>query len=170
MGWEGSGRKGSRVTARISATLVTALLAALLAGCGSDDPKAAPSPSASATPDATAAAAEITTAWETFFNPAGTVAAHVALLENGSAFTTELTASSKDPAASDLSAKVTKVEVTSPTMATVTYDLLGKGGTPLLPGAMGSAVLEGSTWKVSKLTYCQLIGLQNPSTTPPGCA
>ncbi len=144
----------------------------LLVGCGGTNTPEVAAPSATAAPtlDAVAATAAITTTWETFFNPAGTVDAHAALLENGSAFTAELTASSKDPAAANLSAKVTNVEVTSATTANVTYNLLGKGGAALLTGSMGAAVLQGSDWKVSTLTYCQLINLQDPTKTHAGCA
>ena len=83
-----------------------AFVVLLLAGCGGDSTPDAAAPSATVAPtlDAAAATAAITTTWETFFNPAGTVAAHAALLENGPAFTAELTASSKDPAAANLSA------------------------------------------------------------------
>ena len=52
----------------------------------------------------------------------------------------------------------------------MTYDLLGKGGTPLLAGAVGEAVQVGGRWLVSKKTYCQLVSLQDPSATHPGCA
>ncbi len=149
------------------------LLAVLLAGCGGGTNEiASPSPIPTPTPtvDVAAATAAISATWETFFNPAGTIAAHVALLQDGARFTAELTKSAKDPAAADLSAKVTSVALTGPTAANVTYNLLGKGGVALLTGAQGAAVLEGSTWKVSKLTYCQLVGLQDPTVPHPGCA
>ena len=144
------------------------VLVAGLAACGGGDKKAA-SPTPTPTPTADTSQAEITTAWESFFNPAGTVDGHIALLENGAAFRTEITASQKDPAAKDLSAKVKTVVVTG-TTADVTYDLLGANGAVLLPGAQGKAVEVNGHWLVSKATYCQLISLQAPGVTHPGCA
>jgi hypothetical protein len=138
------------------------LLVATVAACGGGDKKSSATP----TPDAKTA---ITTAWESFFNPAGTVDAHVALLQNGAAFRTELAAAQQDPAAKNLSAKVKTVVVTG-TTAAVTYDLLGAAGAVLLPGAQGQAVEENGHWLVSKATYCQLISLQNPAAKHPGCA
>jgi len=140
------------------------VLVAGLAACGGGDKKAS-----SSTPTADTSKAAITTAWEAFFSPAGTVDAHIALLENGAAFRTEITASQKDPAAKDLSAKV-KTVVVSGTTADVTYDLLGANGAVLLPGAQGKAVGLDGHWLVSKATYCQLISLQNPAVKHPGCA
>ena len=143
-----------------------ALALLLVTGCGGASAKKS---SASPTPVVDAAAvAAITTTWEAFFNPAGGLDVHIALLENGPAFRAELIAAAKDPAAANLSAKVTKVVVTG-TTAAVTYDLLGKGGVALLPGAVGGAVKQGGAWKVSKLTYCQLVSLQNPSVKHPAC-
>jgi len=138
------------------------LVLAAAAACGGGDNKAA-----SPTPTADSQAA-VTTAWEAFFNPAGTVDAHIALLQNGAAFRAEITASQKDPAAKNLSAKVKTVVITG-TTAAVTYDLLGAGGAVLLPGAQGQAVEENGHWLVSKATYCQLISLQNASVKHPGC-
>lgn len=153
--------------------VLAALCLVAVAACGGGSDKSSSTPTASPTPtamDPAAAKAAITTTWETFFNPAGTVADHVALLQNGPAFTAELTANSKDPAAKDLAAKVTAVVLNGDAQANVTYDLLGKGGVKLLPGAMGAAVYVDGAWKVSKLTYCQLITLQNPKVSHPGCA
>jgi len=146
------------------------LVLTALTGCGGGSSKTAtPSPTPSPTPNAAAAKAEITLAWETFFSPKGTVAAHVALLQNGPAFATELAKSAKDPTAQNLSAKVLTVVILGPS-ASVTYDLLGKGGAKLLPGAMGTAVEEQGVWKVSKATYCTLITLQDPKVKHPACA
>jgi hypothetical protein len=154
--------------------VVVLALSLLAAGCGGSSGGSTsappPSPSASPTPaDDTAAKAQITTAWEAFYKGgSGTADDHIALLEDGEKFRAEITASQKDPANAGLSAKVTNVVVTPPTAA-VTYNLLGKGGAALLTGAVGEAVQVGSTWKVSKKTYCQLIQLQNPSITHAGC-
>lgn len=65
------------------------------------------------------------------------------------------------------SAKVTKVQFTSATEATVTYDLLVRG-TRVLNDTKGIAVLQDGTWKVSVKTLCtvaELSGIENA----PGC-
>ena len=146
-------------------------IAVFVAGCGgSSGGSAAAPPSPSPSIDTSVAdKAAITQAWQTFFKATGPVDAHIALLEDGEKFRAELTASGKDPANKDLSAKVTNV-VVSGTTAAVTYDLLGKGGAALLPGAVGEAVKVGASWQVSKQTYCQLIMLQNASVKHAGCS
>jgi hypothetical protein len=155
--------------------LVVLALSLTVAGCGgssgpgSGASSPAPSPSPTVADDA-AAKAEITTAWEAFFKGgSGTPDDHLALLEDGEKFRTEITASQKDPANAALTAHVTNVTVTDPTAA-VTYDLLGKGGVALLGGALGEAVKVGTSWKVSKKTYCTLISLQDPTAPHPGCS
>jgi hypothetical protein len=155
--------------------LVVLAVSLTVAGCGgssgtsSGASSPAPSPSPTVADDA-AAKAEITTAWEAFFKGgSGTPDEHLALLEDGEKFRTEITASQKDPANAALTAHVTSVTVTDPTAA-VTYDLLGKGGVALLGGALGEAVKVGTSWKVSKKTYCTLISLQDPTAPHPGCS
>ena len=145
-------------------------LVLLAAGCGGSSGDSAAAPSPSPTVDSVAAdKAAITQAWEAFFGGGGTVDSHQALLEDGAKFRAELTAFAKDPANADLSAKVTDV-VVSGTSAKVTYDLAGKGGVVLLGGSVGEAVKSGSTWLVSKKTYCQLVQLQDSTVAHPGCS
>ena len=66
--------------------------------------------------------------------------------------------------ASEATAKVTKVTVTSPTQATVTYSIL-VGGQPALSGKTGIAVLQGGTWKVGLASFCGLLVLENSGKT-----
>lgn len=153
--------------------LLAALSLLLLAACGgggSDKAAATPTPAVAAGPVAATPEefAAIAASWEAFFNPSGTVAEHVALLENGDKFTAELTAASQDPSAKDLSAKLLTATVDGDN-ADVTYDLLGTGGAKLLAGANGKAVKADGSWKVSTLTYCQLVSLQDPNGQHPGC-
>ena len=155
--WEGGGMTGSRVASCLLVLLV-------LTGCGgSSKPTASKSPVVKV--DDTAA---ITAAWESFFNATGTVDGHVALLEDGAAFKDELAAVAASPQSKGLTARVVKVVVTGD-RAAVTYNLL-KDGTALLTAAEGVAVKDGGTWKVSKLTYCQLARLQNPSGKHASCS
>jgi hypothetical protein len=65
----------------------------------------------------------------------------------------------KNPQAATSTAKVDAVDVTSPTTATVTYDIL-MGGTPALSGQKGEAVKQGGTWLVSVKSFCALLALQ----------
>lgn len=151
--------------------LVGVAAAVLIAGCGgsSGDALSAPTTPPASVDTSVADKAEITAAWEGFFDAGGTVDSHLAKLEDGDKFRAELTAFAKDPANKDLAAKVTDV-VISGTSAKVTYDLLGKGGTVLLGGSVGEAIKTGGKWLVSKKTYCQLVALQDPNGSHPGCA
>jgi hypothetical protein len=151
------------------AAVVLALAALVATGCAGSSGGSAAAPSPTPTADSSAAdTAAVTTAWEAFFKAGGPVDAHIALLEDGEKFRTELTASAKDPTNAFLHAKVSHVVVTG-AKAAVTYDLLTKGEVVLLGGAGGEAAKVGGRWLVSKATYCQLISLQDPTTAHPGC-
>jgi hypothetical protein len=144
-------------------------LVAVVAGCGGSSGGSGAAASPSPTIDTVALdKAAITQTWQTFFTAGGPVDSHIALLEDGEKFRTELTASAKDPSNKYLSAKVTDVVVNG-TSATVTYDLNGRNFV-LLGGSMGEAVKVGPKWLVSKKTYCQLITLQDSSVAHPGCS
>jgi len=157
-----------------------AALALTLTACGGSSPSssssskpptssapASPSPSGSA-----AAEAAITTNWEAFFSPQTPVSQRVALLQDGSQFQSVIQSQAGSSLASQASAKVTKVTVTSPTQATVTYDIL-ISGTPQLKNQTGTAVLENGTWKVGVSSFCGLLTLENGGKTsglPAACA
>jgi hypothetical protein len=155
------------VRARVLLAVLALFTVAACGGSSDSDSDAAASPSASVDTSAADTAA-ITKNWEVFFAGGGSVEQHIAVLEDGEKFRTEITAQSKDPANKALVAKVTNVKVDGET-AVVTYDLLGAGGAVLLGGSTGAAVKVGEEWKVSKKTYCQLISLQDPSTPHAGC-
>jgi hypothetical protein len=150
-------------------------LAALiaLAGCGSSGSgsTAAPAPSTPSTAASqTQAIATITTAWTTFFHTGTKPAAAEQLLQNGDKMGVAIKVAAKVEKQSKITedAKVSKVTFTSPTAATVTYDLLSHGHV-LLPGATGQAVLEDGQWKVSTSTFCTLVGLAAAGKKIPGC-
>ncbi|MFJ7156824.1 hypothetical protein ACIQUQ_17995 [Streptomyces sp. NPDC101118] len=129
---------------------------------------AAPTPTGPSGPaDPAAAEAEVTRNWVAFFDPKTPTEEKVKLLENGDTLQPVLLAMRADPNAQQTSAKVTKVEFTSPTEASVTYDLL-VGGTPALTASKGTSVHVDQVWKVSTKTLCALIQLSG-DTSVPGC-
>ena len=141
------------------------VLALTTAACGGSSP----SSSKSTTPPAAASSggstvAEITTNWEAFFSAKTPVSQRVSLLQDGSQFQSVIQAQAGGGLASQASAKVTKVTVTSPTQATVKYDIL-LNGTPALPNQTGTAVLDNGTWKVGVTSFCGLLKLENSGKT-----
>jgi len=148
---------------------------------GSSSSSSTPSPSASSTSASAApstaspsaasggnAVAEITANWIAFFDPKTPTAKRVSVLQNGSAFASEIQSSASFPGASSASAKVTKVTVTSATQAIVIYNILLLGS-PVLSNQKGVAVLEGGTWKVGDASFCSLLTLENSGKPPAVC-
>ncbi|HTT52064.1 MAG TPA: hypothetical protein VMH35_11745 [Streptosporangiaceae bacterium] len=156
--------------------VLAGVLAAGVAACGSSNNSGAsaspstskPATSAPATSASAAAsgsaAALITKNWEAFFSAKTPVAKRVALLQNGQVFAAVIRAQAGSSLASSASAKVTKVTVTSPTHAKVTYSIL-VGGSPALPNQSGVAILQGGTWKVGLASFCSLLTLENNGKT-----
>ena len=145
-----------------SAALI--VLALTTTACGSS------SPSSSGTKSPSAAAggnsvAQITTNWETFFNGKTPVSQRVSLLQDGPQFQSTISAQASGGLYAGLSAKVLKVTVTSPTQATVKYNLYLGGGSPLFSNRAGTAVLESGTWKVGVTSFCGLLVLANSGKT-----
>jgi hypothetical protein len=144
-------------------------LAATMAACGGSSPSSASSPSTSKPPATSApasptasgnAVSQITANWEAFFSPSTPISQRINLLQDGTQVQSAVQALLGSSFASAASAKVTNVTVTSPTQAAVTYDVL-VGGTPELKNQMGTAVLEGGTWKVGISSFCNLAALAN---------
>src|SRR6516165_7919446 len=154
------------VARRIILTPALAVALALaVAACSSSSSSSGASAPASSAPASSApasslntatAAAEITANWEKFFNASTPTSERAALLQNGSAFAGAI--GSLSHLVSGLGAKVTAVTVTSPTTATVTYNLTA-GGSTLLSGQTGTAVYEDGVWKVSDTSLCGLLKL-----------
>jgi hypothetical protein len=152
----------------VMALLVTAMP---LAGCGGDGgatAKPTPTPAATAPSDPAAASAEVKQNWALFFDGSKPAAQRIPLVEGGASLGQALALGAKDPNATKTTAVATSVSFTSPTEAAVVYDLK-VAGTPVLPGAQGTAVLDQGTWKVSKHTFCQLIQLGQGGSAVPGC-
>src|SRR5438034_228572 len=109
--------------------------------------KTTSAPAATAPADPAAATKEIKENWAKFFDPKTSAKEKLAVLENGDKMALVLKAFGGDQRGGQVQAKVTKVEFTSPTKASVTYDLTLKGATAL-PNASGTAVEQNGTWKV----------------------
>lgn len=154
--------------------VTAACAAASVAACSSSSATSAPATSAPAkssaaapmkpapltSPDQKAIAAN----WTEFFNPKAPPAKRLALLQNASSLTSAMAGMAKNPQAATSSAKVDAVTVTSPSTATVTYDIL-VSGTPALTKQPGEAVKQGGTWKVSDKSFCALLALQSGGKT-----
>jgi hypothetical protein len=105
------------------------------------------------------AKANITTAWQNFFDPTISVSQKADIIENYAKLKATLQAQSSSAAAQGLKAKVNKIVLNGST-AVVTYDLVStKDGTALLPNAQGDAIKQGGHWKVSQKTFCALLAL-----------
>ncbi len=130
----------------------------------SSAPSSSPATSSSAATGGTASTSAITTNWEAFFNAKTPVSKRVSLLQDGSQFQSVIQAQAGSGLAALATAKVTHVTVNSPTMATVTYDIL-VSGTPQLKNQTGVAVLQNGTWKVGVTSFCGLLTLENAGKT-----
>jgi hypothetical protein len=167
----GRRRLGTRVAAAVAVLLlvpVAACSSSKTSSSSSSSPAAtATAPATAATSamgpapsDTAAATSQVTQAYEKFFSPSTPLADKAAVLQNGSAFQPVLQGFSRDPRVSQVQAKVSKVEFTSATSATVTYALSLQGQT-VLPNATGQAVQENGTWKVADSTLCSLVALSS---------
>jgi hypothetical protein len=175
--------------AHLAGALALAGLALLVTACGGSSPSAsssssspppasssAPATSASAsgsTPAGSAAAvAAITTNWQAFFNAKTPDNQRIALLQDGQQFASVIHSQSGSGLAALATAKVTHVTVNSPTMATVSYEIL-ISGTPQLKNQTGVAVNQNGTWKVGVASFCGLLILENAGKTsglPAACS
>jgi hypothetical protein len=150
----------------IAAPAVGLVLLAALAACGSSSTSSvSPRPSTHSSPSATAL---IMANREAFFSGKTLAAEKITLLQNGQVFAAIINAQSGSSMASSASAKVTKVAVTSPTQATVTYNIL-LGTTPALTNQSGVAVYQNGTWKVGEASFCGLLALENSGKAPSVC-
>jgi hypothetical protein len=113
------------------------------------------------------AASQVKKDWIAFFSASTPPARRAMLLENGKQMASVLRRVDSSTLARSVSVTVSKVRVTSPTTATVTFDVL-LGGMPVLNGQPGTAVKQGGTWKVSLQSFCGLLSLEHVQV--PGCA
>jgi hypothetical protein len=160
----------------ISCILLACAIGAGLAACSSSSSTtssapsspAAAAPSAPSTGSGSSAEKTIAANWTAFFSPKTPVDKRVGLLQNGSTFASVIRAQASSSLASEASAQVTKVTVTSPSQAAVTYTIL-LAGTPVLKNQKGVAVYQDGTWKVGVASFCGLLTVENSGKTPSVC-
>jgi hypothetical protein len=122
----------------------------------------------SSTFDTAAATQQVTTAWEAFFSKSTPLAQKAQYLQNGSQMTATIQNFASNAMVGQVTAKVDSVKFTSPTQATVTYDIDGTSGTALLTATTGQAVLQAGNWVVSDSSLCGLLSLTGGKV--PGCS
>src|SRR5215472_11844354 len=145
----------------------------ILAACGgsSNQHHAANRPSATASAEPSsgpAAVAAITANWKTVFNGKASIPSRLALVQDGpelAAFVEAQAKTSFGAAAAGSTATVSSVMITSPSNATVHYEVLLLG-TPLLKNQVGTAVYLDGVWKVAISSFCGLAYLQYPKGSP----
>jgi len=148
----------------------------ILAACGggsssSAKPASPPATASASTAEPTsgpAAVAAITANWKTVFNGKAPIPQRLALVQDGSqvaAFVQAQAKTSFGQAATGSTATVSAVTITSPSQATVHWDLLLLG-TPLLKNQVGTAVYQDGIWKVAIASFCGLAYLEYPKGSP----
>lgn len=103
--------------------------------------------------------------WVTFFNGATPASEKIALLQNGSQFSSVIQSESQSPAAKATTASVSNVQLNG-TTATVTYTI-AIDNVPSLSNQKGQAVLTNGSWLISDTAFCGLLRLSG--NTPPNC-
>ncbi len=172
----GEGRHHTRRAPHVVVLTVMVALALTAAACGGSSTPTFSKPQAKT---------DISNAYDTLFHfSSGTLASKEAVIQNGASLKAAMgqALASSESSASDganvdsvdflSSADCTKQKLPSP-CAKVKYDILGTGGTAILPGNTGYTVLSGGKWLVAKTTICTLLGLfytaEGKTGTPPGC-
>jgi hypothetical protein len=176
-----------RRTPRVAAVAAMAGLVLGAAACSSTPSTTATTKATTTTVaiDPATAQADISTAYNTLFNLANpALAGKIAVIQNGSSISTALQqALSSSEASASQGSKIDSVNVLTAAQcsaqhlpaqcAHVVYDILGTGGTAILPMNNGYAVFANGQWLVAKVTICTLLGLfysaEGKTGSPPGC-
>jgi hypothetical protein len=161
----GSGTPSSTPTTTAASTPSPTATVAAPAPCGTE---IAPSISGAGPADTTMAGDAVATDYAKFFDPKTSSATKLSLLQNGASLTPVLVSFSGNALAGKATVTVTGVNFTSPTAASVIYNLC-ESGSPVLPGSAGQAVLTGTTWQVADATLCGLVKLNNGGKAVAGC-
>ena len=109
---------------------------------------------------------QIKAAYTGFFTSKSSLAAHVALLQNGAKFKSVIQVFLGNPLASSVSATVSNVTLQGADKAKVVYSVKLSGFA--LNNQTGYAVLQGGKWKVADATVCGLVSLDGIGT-PAAC-
>jgi hypothetical protein len=162
--------------------LGASVVAVAAAACGSSGgtpsssntsatPAPATTPSATGTSAATggSASSAIAANWTAFFNFKTPTAKRIALLENGSQFSSIIKGQAGQGLASTANAKVLSVTNVTASQATVKYNIL-LGTTPALTNQTGTAVFQDGTWKVGDGSFCGLLKLEQLKPLPSACS
>jgi hypothetical protein len=180
--------RGRHRTPRVVAVAVIAGLCLGAAACGSSGGSATATTKATTTTVAinpATAQADIAASYNTLFNLSNpALAGKLAVIQNGNSITTALQqALSSSEASASQGSKIDSITIETaaqcatkslpPQCAKVMYDILGTGGTAILPNNTGYAVFSNGQWLVAKATICQLLGLfytaEGKTGSPPGC-
>jgi hypothetical protein len=161
-------------TFALALAMVSALTVAACSSNGGGEPASTPPASTTSAPTSTspsldraAAEAQIRKNWQAFFSKNTSLTTKLTYLQHGDTLKAAVQRFGTDPRTSQATAKVVDVFVTSPTSATVKYQVL-LNGQVALPNAVGTAVFEDGVWKISASTLCGLLGLTG-GTQIPGC-
>ena len=147
------------------------ILAACGGGSSSHSPSANPAAGAGTAAEPAsgpAAVAVITANWKTVFDGEAPIPRRLALVQDGpqvAAFVQAQAKTSFGAAAAGSTATVASVTITSPSQATVHYEVLLLG-TPLLKNQVGTAVYLDGIWKVAIASFCGLAYLEYPKGSP----
>jgi hypothetical protein len=147
------------------------LILAACGGGGGQQSTAKPTVSATMAAEPTsgpAAVAAITANWKTVFDGKASIPSRSALVQDGpqvAAFVDAQAKTSLGQAATGSTATISSVTITSPTQATVHYEVLLLG-TPLLKNQVGTAVYLDGVWKVAIASFCGLAYQEYPKGSP----
>lgn len=108
---------------------------------------------------------QIKAAYTGFFTTKTSVAAHVALVQDGAKFQSVIQSFLSNPMAGGVTATVSSVTLQGANKAKVVYTVKIAIGS--LKDQTGYAVLEGGKWKIADATLCGLVSLAR--TAPPAC-
>ena len=100
---------------------------------------------------------QIRAAYTGFFTAKSSLAAHVALMQDGPKFKSVVKSFLGNPLASSVSATVSKVTMQGAAKAKVIYSVKISGFA--LDNQTGYAVLQGGKWKVADSTLCGLLSM-----------
>lgn len=174
---------GPRAVGKPAATLLGRVLvplagAALLASCSSSGGSTAATSSTSAGSPSfnqSAATAQVTQAWQSFFSKSTPISQKETLLQNGTtSMMPAVQAFATDPRVGQVTATVQKVTFPSATEADVSYQI-SLNGTVMESGMAGKAVNVNGQWLVSDATLCGLLQLAaaqggGSASAIPGCS